>query len=131
MKFKVIAGDFPTDTTYIPSKGQSPKLKYHDKASGAYFNASVEVPLLRQVERVEILTEESKKKILGSVGWGLTGLVIGGLVAAPVAVAAGIAGILKGGNAKEVTLVCYLKDGRKFMAIADSNTFTELTALAF
>ncbi len=126
LKFELIAGDFPAGTTYISSKNGRPELKFGKSKSDF-----VQVPLFDQVERVELVTEENKKKILGSVGWGVAGLVIGGLIAAPVAIAAGIAGILKGGNMKEVTFACYLKDGRKFMAVADSRIFTELSAVAF
>ena len=92
---------------------------------------SEELNLKNSTESVTILTEESKKRILGSAGWGVAAYVVGGLIAAPVAIAAGIAGLLKGGNRKEITFTCYLKDGRKFMGVTDSATFTKLQSYCF
>jgi hypothetical protein len=42
-----------------------------------------------------------------------------------------LAGLLAGGRGKDVTFVCKLKDGRKFLATAPSKTYTELQAVTF
>lgn len=105
MSFKIIAGDLPIATRLYEVE--------------------------KDIQRVEILTEENKKKIFGSAGWGLTGAVLGSLIAGPVGLAAGIAGILKGGNKKEICFACFLRDGRKFMAIADNKTYQTILARAF
>lgn len=116
MEFKIIAGDFSKN-----SKFESDCLVYPGGSTW----------LKGKIERIEVVTEENKKKILGSAGWGVTGAVLGGLIAAPVALAAGLAGILKGGRTKEICFACYLKDGKKFMAVADSKTYQKIMALTF
>ena len=125
MKFQIIAGDFPKHTEYVQNGS---KLKILDKSS--VWPKYDELSLVGKIEKLEVITEENKKKIIGAAGWGVTGLLVGGLIAAPVALAAGLAGILKGGNRKEITLVCYLKDGKKFMAVADVRIYQQLVALA-
>jgi hypothetical protein len=126
MKFEIIAGDFSKKSTYS-SFMDKPRLSWPKPNSFLH----EEVLLSGNVERVEIVTEENKKKMLGSVGWGLTGAVVGGLIAAPIAIAAGLAGLLKGGNKKEICFACYLKDGRKFMAVVDPKIYMQISSLAF
>ena len=77
-----------------------------------------------RLEKVEIATEESVKKIGGTIGWGVTGAVIFG----PVGL---LAGLLLGGKKKEVTFVAKLRDGRKLLATTDSKIFTKLQAAVF
>lgn len=79
---------------------------------------------LTQLESVEVATEESVKKLGGTVGWGMAGALILG----PVGL---LAGLLMGGRKKEVTFVAKFKDGRKFLGTTDSTTFTKLQAAAF
>ena len=77
-----------------------------------------------QLEVVELASEESVKKIGGTIGWGAAGAVILG----PVGL---LAGLLLGGKKKEVTFVAKFKDGRKFLGTTDSKTYTKLMAAAF
>jgi len=42
-----------------------------------------------------------------------------------------LAGLLLGGNKKEITFVAKFKDGRKLLATTDSGTFTKLQAAVF
>jgi hypothetical protein len=77
-----------------------------------------------QLATVEMATEETVKKLGGTIGWGTAGALILG----PVGL---LAGLLLGGKKKEVTFVCALKDGRKFMATAESKVFTQLKAACF
>ena len=76
------------------------------------------------LETVEIATEESVKKLGGTVGWGIAGAVLLG----PVGL---LAGLLAGGRKKEVTFVAEFSDGRKLMGTTDSKTFTLLQAAVF
>jgi hypothetical protein len=76
------------------------------------------------VEKVEILTEEAKKKFLGTAGWGLAG----GLLLGPLGL---LAGAWAGGNKKEICFACYLKDGTKFMVTTDPNLYKKIAALVF
>ena len=77
-----------------------------------------------ELESVEVATEEKVKKVAGTVGWGVAGAVLLG----PVGL---LAGLLAGGNKKEITFIAVFKDGRKMLATTDSKTFTKLQAAAF
>jgi hypothetical protein len=79
---------------------------------------------INQLETVEVASEESVKKIGGTIGWGAAGA----LVLGPVGL---LAGLLLGGNKKEITFVAKFKDGRKLLATTDSGTFTKLQAAVF
>lgn len=79
---------------------------------------------LDTVESVEVASEEAVKRIGGTLGWGVAGAVLLG----PVGL---LAGLLAGGVGKDVTFVCKLKDGRKFLATAPSKMFVELQAAIF
>ena len=77
-----------------------------------------------QLEAVEVASEESVKKIGGTLGWG----AVGALALGPIGL---LAGLLLGGKGREVTFVARFKDGRRLMATTDSATFTKLKAAAF
>lgn len=91
---------------------------------GDGFSMGQTLSLTGQIESVEIATEESVKRVGGTVGWG----VVGATLLGPVGM---LAGLLLGGKGKEITFVAVLKDGKKMLATADSKTFTKLQALAF
>ena len=79
---------------------------------------------IHQLETVEVASEESVKKIGGTLGWGAAGA----LVLGPVGL---LAGLLLGGRRKEVTFVAKLHDGRKLLATTDNGTFIKLQAAVF
>lgn len=79
---------------------------------------------LAELDEVEVASEESVKRLGGTLGWGAVGAVLLG----PVGL---LAGLLAGGNGKNVTFVCRLKDGRRFLATATAKQFTELRARTF
>lgn len=115
-KVKVHAGDFlEGDSQY--SFG-SLVLKTKE------YNIIGEAIPITELETVEIATEESVKKIGGTIGWGAAGALILG----PVGL---LAGLLLGGKKKEVTFIAKFKDGRKLLASTDSKTFTKLQASVF
>lgn len=84
----------------------------------------VEQVAAADLDAVEPASEESVKKLGGTVGWG----VVGATVFGPAGL---LAGLLLGGKKTEVTFVARLKDGRKFLASTDSKTFSALRAAAF
>jgi hypothetical protein len=117
-KVKILAGDLAAGT-YGFSTGLIGKQAFLRK------ELSVDmIPLHNQLERVEIQTEESVKKLGGTAGWGITGAVLLGPLGA-------IGGMLIGGRAKEVCFAAYLKDGRKFLATTDGKTYQKIAAAAF
>ena len=76
------------------------------------------------IEDIEEASEESIKKLGGTIGWGLAGSVLLG----PVGL---LAGVLAGGNRKEVTFVARFKDQRKLLATVDKKTFLKIRASVF
>jgi hypothetical protein len=70
---------------------------------------------------LEVASEESVKRLGGTVGWGLAGAALFG----PVGL---LAGLLAGGRKREVTFVAQFCDGRKLIATADGPTFTAIQA---
>ncbi len=115
-KVKVLAGDFLKGNGEYSWGSLVLKTKEHSWVG--------ETIPLTQLETVEIATEESVKKIGGTVGWGAAGAVILG----PVGL---LAGLLLGGKKKEITFVAKFKDDRKLLAQTDSKTFTKLQAAVF
>ncbi len=77
-----------------------------------------------EIETIETASEESVKRLGGTVGWGL----VGGALLGPVGL---LAGLLAGGRGKDVTFVAKFKDGRKLLATTDNKTFTALQAACF
>lgn len=115
-KIKVHAGDFlKGDGDFILG---SMMLKTKEKWIAG------ETISVRELETVDIATEDSVKKIGGTIGWGAAGAVVLG----PVGL---LAGLLLGGNKKEVTFVAKFKDGRKLLATTDKKTFIKIQAAAF
>ena len=115
-KIKVLAGDFIKGDGQFSWGSLVLKTKAHSWV-GETIAAS-------ELETVEVATEESVKKIGGTVGWGVAGAVLLG----PAGL---LAGLLLGGRKKEITFVARFKDGRKLMATTDSKTFTKLQAACF
>lgn len=94
------------------------------KTTATIWNLTGEVIPSSQLEIVEIASEESVKKIGGTIGWGAAGAIILG----PVGL---LAGLMLGGKKKEVTFVAKFKDGRKLLATTDSKTYTKLMSAVF
>lgn len=91
----------------LPSNGSQPK-KY----------------LTSEIEAVETATEESVKRVGGTIGWA----IVGGLALGGVGL---LAGLLAGGRGKEVTFVARFKDGKKILATTDVGTFNKLQAATY
>ena len=74
-----------------------------------------------EVEFLSLASEESVKKLAGTVGWG----AVGGVLLGPVGL---LAGLLLGGKSKKVTFIVKFKDGRKFIGTTDQKTWVEIQA---
>lgn len=117
-KIKVLAGDIENATwTFGFGVMNCPSTTEH-------LFAGENIVLKEQIEELEVVDEESQKKLAGTAGWGLAGAALLGPLGA-------IGGMLLGGNKKQVAFMCALKDGRKFLAQTDSKTWVKLKALAF
>lgn len=114
-KFKLLAGDFQKART-VGFAGGAFVFSY-----GIFTHETVKAD---QIEALEVASEESVKRLGGTLGWGVVGgLALGGVGA--------LAGLLVGGRAKEVTFVCKFKDGRKLLATVDSGTYQTIQASIF
>ena len=116
-KIKVIAGDIETGVWVVPHDIFGRQLMRKELSS-------TKINLKQELERIELQTEESVKKLAGTAGWGLTGLALFGPLGA-------IGGMLIGGRGKKVCFAAYLKDGRKFLATTDGKTFQKISAATF
>lgn len=91
------------------------------RSAGKFLREKIQ---LEQIQSLEPASEEAVKRVGGTVGWGIAGAALLG----PVGL---LAGLIVGGKGKDVTFVCQLKDGRKFLAIASSKIYTALQAAVF
>lgn len=115
-EFKVHAGDFGSNanaqfagkTFMMPNPGGWKKVDYQSE----------------DVDTLEQATEESVKRIGGTVGWGMAGAALLG----PVGL---LAGLLAGGRGKEVTFIVQFKDGKKALCTAKSKDYTKMQAALF
>lgn len=107
-KVKVLAGDIqPGDWEYN---------------LGTLWGAFDQVQLTGEIKKVTLQTEESVKKLPEMVGWGLAGSVLLG----PTGL---LAGLILGGNKKEVCALVELRDGRKFIGTMDTKVYQQLLAM--
>lgn len=114
-RFQIHAGDFK------PSKEHqfvnNIFVMKNDRLFGEKIHAS-------EIERLEQATEESVKRLGGSVGWG----AVGALVLGPIGL---LAGLLAGGRGTDIGFVCVFKDGRRFMGIAPLKVYRQIVASQF
>lgn len=113
---KIHAGDFLKGDSFFNRDTLRLRTKDH-----SFLGENI---ALSQLETVEVASEESVKKIGGTLGWGAAGAVLLG----PLGL---LAGLMLGGRKKEVTFVAKLKDGRKFMGTTDNTTYTQMQAAIF
>ncbi|MEX0963808.1 MAG: hypothetical protein WDZ52_07210 [Pseudohongiellaceae bacterium] len=116
-KIKILAGDFYKGGQHQLSFGTMTLFSDKAKWIGEHIPVS-------ELQTVEPASEDSVKKIGGTIGWG----ALGGVALGPVGL---LAGLVLGGKGKEVTFVATLKDGRKMLATTDSKTYAKLQAAVF
>jgi len=109
---KVMAGSWPKQTARVSGDGFALR-----KPTGLW---DLEHFRLGDLRRPELATEESVKKLGGTLGWGATGAVLLG----PVGL---LAGALVGGRKTEVTFVAQL-NGEAFMGQTDKKTWQKILA---
>lgn len=113
--FKIQAGDYKGDGSLLFG---ILTMKPKENMLGA------ETFSISEVESVDTATEESVKKLGGTVGWG----VAGGALLGPVGL---LAGLLLGGKKKEVTFVVKFKNGKKILATAGNDVYIKFQAASF
>jgi hypothetical protein len=73
------------------------------------------------IKSADLVTEENKKSFVGAAGWGL----VGDMAFGPLGM---LAGVLLGGNKKEVCVAVEFYDGRRCMVITDPSGYQKLKA---
>lgn len=116
-KVTIHAGDYPTGGATL----MMGVLSFPWQAGDGLLGKSV---ALNQLISVEVASEESVKRLGGTVGWG----VIGATLLGPVGL---LAGLLLGGKKTEVTFVAVFKDGKKMLASTDSASYKKFAAAVF
>lgn len=116
-KIKIEAGDFPKGSATV-SLGT---IVLPWQRGDGWTGKSVPVG---DIEAIDVATEESVKKIGGTVGWG----AVGGVLLGPAGL---LAGLLLGGKKTEVTFVARFKGDKKMLGTTDSKTYKSLMAAAF
>jgi hypothetical protein len=115
---KVLAGDFTKTDRHQYSNG----LLLMESGNNTFglIDRREKISIYKLSE-LEVASEETVKKIAGTVGWGIAG----GVILGPAGL---LAGLLLGGKKKEVTFVAKFNDNRKMLATTDSKTFSQLQA---
>lgn len=119
-KLKVHAGDFTTGKNSQFLNG----VFLMDTGKRGFFGVKWERIPATELAEVEEASEESVKRLGGTVGWGLAGAALLG----PVGL---LAGLLAGGRGKDVTFAATFKDGRRLLASAPAKAFTAMRAKVF
>lgn len=113
-KIKILAGDFGECEATIDST--------HIHFCTAPFKR--ESKPLNRIAEADIASEESVKKLGGTLGWGITGAALLG----PVGM---LAGLLVGGRKSMVTFVARFDNGQKILGQTDSKTYSKIMAKTF
>ncbi len=115
---KVIGGGLPNGTEISSSMFGSYTLSVPE----GFFN-SRKISLNDHLVAVEHITEENKYSILGKAGWG----TLGAIALGPVGL---LAGLVLGGNSKELCCACKLDTGESFLVSCDTEECQKLKSLA-
>jgi hypothetical protein len=118
-RIEVIGGEIPTgkwDTSFV-FNDVFPEIVTNIEGTFRKLDLST-------IVSAEIVDQEQIKSIASSAGWGIAaGLAAGLLTGGLGFIAGGVAGAMAKGQRTEVTFICELQDGRKFIAITDPKTW--------
>ena len=115
----IIGGDFGTNMTGSIETTLSGKFKHVSILRGLTLRP-VKIAA-KDLDTVEILTDENKISVLGGIGWGIAGTLIAG----PIGL---LVGGLLGANKKQHTVLVKLRSGKSFLANCNGNEYGQLTA---
>jgi len=126
-KFEVIASpDFQNGGVFVVG---TIALRHKTETEPALFGTTTprtyKYNVADDVQLVELQTEESVRKLSGAAGWGLAGAALGG----PVGL---LLGALLGGRRRDkVCFAATMKDGKRFLALADQSVYRQFLAGTF
>lgn len=116
-KIKIHAGDFPKGDATM----HFDQIGLPWQAGDGFTGKTI---ALAELEEIDVASEESVKRVGGTIGWGAAGA----LVLGPVGL---LAGLLLGGKKTEVTFIAKFKGDRKMLGSTDSKTYKTMMATVF
>lgn len=114
---KVLTGDIEAGRWDVTFEA----MKRHTAGSSIWKGETYD---FRDFSKIETVTEEKRKTLVGTAGWAAAGAIALGPIGA-------IGGMLLGGNKTEVCFVAELANGKRFMATTDMKTYQKLLAATF
>lgn len=125
--YKIIGGDYK-GWDFGGISAESITLLGSRTRTGIFSFQTEKIELTKKnVKKVELVTEEMKKK---SAGTAAKSGAAGGLLFGPAGLIVGaLAGSLVGKNVQEVCFICYLKNGKKLMVQGDNKLYKDFLAL--
>jgi hypothetical protein len=126
-KFEVIASpDFQNGGVFVLG---NIALRHKTETETALFGTETprtyKYNIANDVQLAELQTEESVRKLSGAAGWGLAGVALAG----PVGL---LLGALWGGRRRDkVCFAVTMKDGKRFLALADQSVYRQFLAGTF
>ncbi len=121
---RILAGDIEPQKASLELWFGALKCRYNDSPGFSWTGYNSDIDVATDVDRVEVQTEDSVKTLAGTASWAAAGALLAGPLGAVI-------GGVFGGHKKEVCFAAYLKDGRRFLAVADSDTFRQIQAAVF
>ncbi|CUH95875.1 putative membrane protein [Propionispora sp. 2/2-37] len=116
IKLEILSQNFENDFKLVSTQ----KELYFQRSTK---QGNEKIQILGNIKDVTQLTEENKQSLLKKAGWGF----IGSVVAGPIGM---FAGLLAKGNKKEISFICELHTGEKFLAKTDNETFQKLLSIS-
>ena len=124
-RIEVIGGEIPTgkwDTSFV-FNDVFPEIVTNVKGNFKKLD-------LNTVKSVEVIDQETIKNIASSAGWGIAAGIAAGLLTGGLGfIAGGVAGAMAKGQKTEITFMCELQDGRKFMGVTDPKTWKQIMGI--
>ena len=121
-KLKVVAGDLELGTYTLSTYPTIHIEQYYSLSFGTLKRDRAYIEK-ENVNFIEMLDEEKRRKLSSMMGWGFLGAITLGPL--------GALGGLLFSNKREVTFACELKDGRKFMAVCPSSLWKKIQIAHF
>lgn len=124
-RIEVIGGEIPAgkwDTSFV----------FNDIFPEIVFNieGSFKKIDLNNVKSAEVVDQEEIKSIASSAGWGIAAGVAAGILTGGLGlIAGGVAGAMAKGKKTEITFMCELQDGRKFIGITAPKTWKRIMGI--
>jgi hypothetical protein len=116
-KIKILSGDFPKQNGQLISGNMFRFINPGHSILGEKISTS-------NLTALDEVSHEEAKRILGTAGMGILGMILFGWIGL-------IVGLICGGNSRKVIFRAEFRDGRKFIAQCNKKVFNNLKADVF